>query len=92
MKEISTDIDEVKALIRTIDVNKSSSIDGVSARALKDTLSAIPDKIVVLFNLSLSEETVPVDWKVGTVIPLQKDGSKSDVANLSHYFLLLVNC
>ena len=88
--DIATDLDEVLSLIKSIDVNKSSAIDGVSARALRDTLGAIPDKIVTLFNSSLSEKIVPVKWKVGTVIPLQKDGSKSDVANLRPVTLLPV--
>ena len=88
--DIVTNEVEVIKLIKEIDIGKSSSIDGISARALKDCLSSIPDKIVTLFNCSLVEVGVPQPWKLGTVIPLQKEGDKTDVANLRPVTLLPV--
>ena len=85
---ISTDAEEVAILIKGIDTNKSSCIDMVSSRALKDGMSAIPGKIADMFNASLTEKCVPSAWKIGTIIPLQKDGDKTDVANLRPITLL----
>ena len=86
--DINTEVNEVTKYIREIDVNKSSTIEGISARALKDCLLAIPEKVTVLFNETFTSSTIPDKWKVGMVIPLQKEGNKSDVANLRPVTLL----
>ena len=41
-----------------------------------------------LFNLSFNTGIFPRDWKCATIMPLQKEGSKSDVSNLRPVSLL----
>ena len=88
--DISTNVEEVIKYVNEIDINKSSAIDGIAARALKDCLLAIPEKVSELFNESFRSSVIPQAWKVGTVVPLQKDGNKADVANLRPVTLLPV--
>ena len=86
--DINTNVEEVTGLIKDIDTSKSSCIDGISASALKDAMLAVPDHIAKLFNISFASSTIPDDWKIGTIVPLQKDGDKSEVSNLRPVTLL----
>ena len=55
---------------------------------IKDAFEAIPDKLTRLFNLSIAKRKFPEQWKVATVIPLQKVGNKTDVNNFRPISLL----
>ena len=44
--------------------------------SLKDAMLAVPDKIALLFNESITTGKVPDAWKIGLIVPLQKDGDK----------------
>ena len=86
--ECPCDDDEIKKLIKEIDVNKASNIENMKSKVVKDGLYVIVDKLVSLFKLSLYKGIVPVEWKTASVIPLQKDGDKSQVNNLRPVSLL----
>ena len=66
--EGQTNIEQVKALVMDIDTSKSS-----------DVFTALPNVIVRMYNVSLSNGVVPELWKRGTVIPVKKCGNSSDV-------------
>ena len=85
---IETEVSEVTKYIKEIDTSKSSCIDGISSTTLKDAMMAVPDRITYLFNESIVTGRVPELWKVGTIVPLQKDGDRNDVSNLRPVTLL----
>ena len=76
-----TNVDEVVKYIKQLDVSKSSAIEGVSTRVFKVAFLAIPEKITVLFNKSLSLGIFPSRWKYAKVVPLPKAGDLTDVSN-----------
>lgn len=39
---------------------------------------ALPEQFVYLYNLSISTNIIPKDWKAGLVTPLPKKGDSSD--------------
>ena len=50
---------------------------------------AVPERITYnMFNDSINSGKVPDLWKIGTIVPLQKDGDKNDVPNLKPVTLL----
>ena len=55
--------DYLYELITNLDVTKSSGVDGISARMLKQTSASIVPSLTKLFNLSLRTGTFPDDWK-----------------------------
>ena len=55
---------------------------------LKDAFLPLTDEITFMFNLSITSGIFPDEWKVATMIPLQKDGNKEDVNNLRPISLL----
>ena len=75
-------LSKVGTLINSISTYKSSGIQQISSRLLKDALLAIPEQLVFLFNLSLDTGIVPEAWKEGTVSPIVKKGDATNVNNL----------
>ena len=63
---------EVVRLIGSISVYKSSGIDNVSARVIKDFLSLISRELTLLFNNILETGVFPDKWKMATVTPIPK--------------------
>ena len=52
--------------------NKSPGVDGIAPKILKETVEQICTPLVHVFNLSLQEGIVPLEWKEAYIIPLFK--------------------
>ena len=88
MLDMEPNVEEVMKLAKDIDTTKSSAIEYISSRIIKDTFLGLPDKIVKLFNASLTTGQVPQSWKSATIVPLKKEGNSPDVNNLRPISLL----
>ena len=88
LDNMSTTIDEVIKLCKEIDVNKSSAMENLPSKVIKDAFLAIPEIITKLMNLSLSSGSFPFSWKIANIIPIPKNGDSSDVNNLRPISLL----
>ena len=55
---------------------KACSLDGVSARLLKEADTIIAPFLTNLFNLSISTRIFPRDWKLAKVTLIYKDDKK----------------
>ena len=62
-------------------INKSTGLDNLSCRLLRDAAPIISQSLCDLFNKSLVLGVFPSDWKVAKVFPLHKGQSKSDPNN-----------
>ena len=74
-------LDEVEALIKSIDISKDSCVDGVSSSVLKTALAVRPDAIMYMFNRSLEYGVFPRKWAVGYINLLPKGGDKTNPSN-----------
>lgn len=83
-----TDEEEVISLVKKIDIYKSSSIENLSSRILKDAFLAIPTQLTYLFNISLTTGQFPELWKSALIIPIHKGGDTNDVSNYRPISLL----
>ena len=63
---------DVSRLINKISMYKSSGIDNVSSRVLKDFLALSLREIMMLFNNIINTGIFPDKWKVATVTPIPK--------------------
>ena len=86
--KIYTDFEEVQNLCKEIDISKSSAIDTLASKVLKDAFMVLILQLVYLFNLSLSTNIFPQKWKIATVVPLFKGGNQKDVGNYRPISLL----
>ena len=88
--EMEIDKGRVHALVSDIDISKSSGIDNISSKCLKDAFLILNYQLCYLFELSISECIFPESWKIATVVPLFKGGIKEDVSNYRPISLLPV--
>ena len=69
-------------VIKKLKTNSSSGPNGLLEYFLKNTVAHIASPLCKLFRISLSEGSVPDDWKSAFVVPLHK---KSDVRYSDNY-------
>lgn len=69
---------------------KSTGIDNIPARFLKDGASFLKIPITFIVNKSLVENRVPVELKSARVKPLHKKNSKTDVGNYRPVSILCI--
>ena len=79
---------ELLKLIKELNISKSSAIDHLSTRVLKQAFSSQLTRLVRIFNFSFHDGLIPDSWKCATVIPLHKGGDNSDVNNFRPVSLL----
>lgn len=83
-----TNIEEIELLIDSIDISKSSRIEGINTAIFKDCLNCTKKHICYLFNKVLSHGIFPDVWKIAHIIPLHKNGKRDIVSNYRPISLL----
>ena len=78
-KEIK--IKSVFKQLSNLKTNKSTGLDGISARLLKDAAAIIAPILTDIFNQSLKSSVFPKIWKKGKVTPIYKSGDRSNMSN-----------
>ncbi len=82
--------EEVEFLLSSVDPNKATGPDGISARMLKSTAASIAPAVMAIFNLSLIQGQLPMEWKVAQVIPIPKSEQLSNPTNYRPISLLSI--
>ena len=72
---------EFHKIIKNIKNGNSVGYDELSTNLLKSIAGVIFEPLVHIFNLSINSGIFPSRWKIARVIPLYKQGDKSDVSN-----------
>ncbi|KAK3085363.1 hypothetical protein FSP39_002164 [Pinctada imbricata] len=62
--------------LRNLNTGKSTGLDGIPARFLKDAAEVLKIPITFIINLSITNQTVPEDLKVAKVKPLFKKNNR----------------
>ena len=74
-------LDMTQKLIDKIDIHKSSGIDGINARILKDVLNILAPQLENIFGKSLEFGIFPDKWATSMVVPIPKAGQLSNISN-----------
>ena len=82
----------VVSKINNMKENKSPGVDGISPKILKETIEQISTPLAHVFNMSLKEGIVPLEWKEANSIPLFKKGSRNKSVNYRPVSLTSVIC
>ena len=67
-------------------------MDGISPKILKENVEQISTPLAHVFNMSLQERTVPLEWKETNIIPLFKKVSRNKSVNYKPMSLTSVIC
>ena len=78
--------------LRDMKDNKSPGVDGIPPKLLLEIVEQISIPLSTVFNLSLEEGVVPLEWKEANIIPLLKKGSRSKSNNYRPVSLTSVIC
>ena len=78
--------------IRDMKTNKSPGVDGIPPKLILEIVEQISIPLATVFNLSLEEGVVPLEWKEAKIIPLFKKGSRSKSENNRPVILTSVIC
>ena len=73
-------------------MNTTPGVDGISPKILTDTVEQISTPLAHMFNMSLQEGIVPLEWKEANSIPLFKKGSRQKSVNYMPVSLTSVMC
>ena len=82
----------VASKINNMKDNKSPGVDGISPKILKETAEQISTPLAHVFNMSLQEGIVPLEWKEANIVPLFKKGSRNKSVNYRPVSLTSVIC
>ena len=63
---------EVKNLIKEIKIKKSSAIEGLSTRLVKDAFEMLSCELTYLYNFCLQFGVFPKDWGISKITPIPK--------------------
>ena len=81
-------LEELNKELLAIDVNKSSGLDDVSSKVLKDCLLGMSEHFLHILNLSIHTGIFPSNWKKGKIPPIPKVNNLSNVTDLRPISLL----
>lgn len=73
--------EQLKLLIKKIEIHKSSGLPGISSWLFKTTMKILIPQFCFLYNLSLNTGIFPTAWKKTIVTPLFKSGNCHDPGN-----------
>ena len=72
---------QVKKVLDSLNSKKSSGIDGINVRLLKEGSTVLVNKLLRIFNISISTGCVPRPWKIKRVSHIFKSGPREDSGN-----------
>lgn len=74
--------EQVLAYLNSIEVNKSTGLDGISVNVLRVAAPAIAAPLSKIMNMSIKSSMFPTNWKLARVTPVFKGG---DALNVDSY-------
>ena len=88
-KACISQLDVLEAL-QCLTPDKSSELDGIGPKLLKNCALALYIPVHHLFSISLASHTIPSEWKIHSITPIHKSGDKSLVSNYRPISLLCI--
>ena len=78
--------------LEAVKPHKATGPDAIPARLLKDYAAEIAPVLTLIYQSSLDQGTVPVDWKHAWVIPVYKKGDRGSPSNYRPISLTSISC
>lgn len=72
-------------LIEKMKISSAPGHDGITAKILKGTKMFSSSILEIIFTQSITDSSLPTDWKINKVVPVYKSGSRSDPSNYLYF-------
>ena len=82
----------MRKLIEAVKLYKTTGPDAIPATLLKDYAAEIAPVLTLIYQVSLDQGTVPVDWKHAWVILVYKKGDRGSPSNYRPISLTSISC
>ena len=82
----------IEQQIKTLDMNSSMGIDGVHPRLLTRCAASLSYPLKLIFNSSLREGRLPLEWLSSQITPIFKKGSRTTALNYRPIAITSVPC
>lgn len=92
MYPVTVDAVGVQNLIHKLKLSSSCGVDEINSKFLKNTALYSSIYLSLTFSQSIQTSTLPLDWKVGKVVPLHKSGNTQSPLNYRPISLTSVPC
>ena len=88
--EVTISSSEVFEVLSALDTSKAMGVDGIGPLILKECAHVLFKPIHHLFSLSLSHQSIPVEWRTHFITPIHKSGTRYLVNNYRPISLLRI--
>ena len=85
-------VEGVAKLLSDIKPHKSSGPDGIPAFLLKEISFQLAPPLTLVFQTSLNQQKLPIDWKIAHVVPIFKKGDRASPNNYRPISLTCLCC
>lgn len=92
LEEIVVSAADVEREIKTLDMNTSMGADGIHPRLLVMCGSCVSYPLSLIYNSSLREGVLPLEWLSSKISPIYKKGPRTDSLNYRPVAITSVPC
>ena len=92
MPEIHITTEGISRMLEKLKVGKAPGPDGIPAMVLHKLSRVVAPSLRAIFQLSYETGEVPDDWRLANVVPIFKDGDKTDPGNYRPISLTCIAC
>ena len=71
----------VLALLSNLKIHKASGPDKIPASLLKNLATSLAPALTMIFKASLSQSSLPPEWKIANIVPIFKKGNRNNPGN-----------
>ena len=83
---------DVKKKLEKLNISKSPGPDSIHPRILKELSSTISLPLAILFNNTVKQSCIPMEWKEGQITAIYKKGDKKQAGNYRPVSLTSIIC
>lgn len=92
LQDVDFTVDDLTSRLSKLDSSKSTGVDGIHPRVLKECAAEFAKPLKLIYELSLRSGCIPRRWKLANVTPLFKKGSRLEPCNYRPISLTSIPC
>ena len=92
MPEIKIHENGIFKLLNGLSIHKGTGPDGIPTQVLKELAHELTSVMLLFFQASVNQGSIPDEWKEANVVPIFKKGDKSKAVNYRPVSLTAVLC